>query len=75
MNLTFISGKYSLNNLTAATFSNVGASPIDTSTMSVSFLSLLANSHLLIPLAQCSFACSIVNHCGLICLEATITLI
>ena len=56
-------------------FSRVGASPIDTMTISNPLLSLLTNFHFYKPLAQCSFASSIVSHWGRICLEATITLI
>ena len=59
----------------ASTISIVGVSPLDTKTRSgLSHLSLI-NSNSPIPFLQCFSASSMVNHCFLSCLDATITFI
>ena len=76
INLIFISGKFSLMIDVAASASKVGVSPAHTNTKSGSeFWSLLAKSQIPTPFVQCLTASSIVNHCGLGCLDATITFI
>ena len=59
---------------TAARVSRVGVSPQQAITMSGSeYWSLLAHCQMPAPCVQCFTACSIVNHCGRGCLDATST--
>ena len=72
--LTLIPFTYLLNISTAAIVSRVGVSPQHAIIISGSHpSSLLAHFHILMPSVQCLTASSILNHCGLGCLEATIT--
>ena len=71
----FNSGIASRRIVVAARVSSVGVSPQHAITRSGSaFWSLLAHSQTLIPCVQCLTACSIVSHCLLGCLDATIAL-